>query len=392
MNLLLKNLSWHDGIGKVSGDVRISKGIITESGANLHPRKNEHVENLNAAFLYPGLINAHDHLEMNLYPRLGTPPYQNYVEWAKDIYQPTQAPVKEIEKLSIQTRLLWGGLKNLIAGATTVVHHNPWHRSLGRTDFPVKVLKIAWGHSLAFEKNIVKKFPAKRNIPFVIHAAEGIDAFAFSEIPDLLKSGLLKKDTVLIHAVGLNGQSVEIIHDSHASVIWCPGSNLFMFHRTAPIHLLKNNVPLALGSDSTLTGSPTLLHEMQVAAQTDSATGREIFDMVTRIPAEIFHLPSPLIAVGLPADLFVAPTKKEDYYENLVALRPADISLVMTQGLPRLKNAGAESKWRTLKYQVRIDGVWKHCSIDVTSLKKKIEKKVSHEILEQNPLWKLVET
>src|SRR5689334_8313466 len=36
----------------------------------------------------PGFINAHDHLEFNLFPRLGAGPYRNATEWARDIYHP----------------------------------------------------------------------------------------------------------------------------------------------------------------------------------------------------------------------------------------------------------------------------------------------------------------
>ena len=43
----------------------------------------------------PGLINAHDHLEFNLFPRLGRGPYPNATEWARDIYHPDRSPVRE---------------------------------------------------------------------------------------------------------------------------------------------------------------------------------------------------------------------------------------------------------------------------------------------------------
>ena len=391
MNLLLKNLCWHNGMEKIAGDVRIENGIIAEIGINLHPKKSELVGNFKDSFLYPGLINGHDHLEMNLYPKLGTPPYLNYVEWAKDIYHPTQSPLREIENLKIETRLLWGGLKNLIAGATTVIHHNPWHRSLANKNFPVKVLKIAWAHSLAFGKNISKSFPRQQNIPFVIHAAEGIDPFAFSEISKLQDLNLLKKNTVLVHAVGLDNESIETLLRHQVSMVWCPASNLFMFDRTAPVHTLKNKIAVSLGTDSTLTGSPTLLDELEAAGKTKSVSSREIFEMVTLLPARIFNLPSPLIAVGQPADLFVTPIKKDDYFENLLKIKPANISLVMSNGLPRLKDIESADKWPTMKNKVSIHGVFKYCDIEVAALKAKIEKKVPSEILEKNPLWKLIE-
>src|SRR5688572_17141377 len=115
MDLLLKNITWHNGLENITADVRISNDLFQEIGYNLLAKKLEQTINLKNYFLYPGLINAHDHLEMNLYPPLGSPPYNNYVEWTTDIYKPLESPVREIEKVDIEDRLQWGGLKNLIA-------------------------------------------------------------------------------------------------------------------------------------------------------------------------------------------------------------------------------------------------------------------------------------
>ena len=391
MDLLLRNIRWNTGMQLVSGDVRIRKGMIVEIAKNLPSKSKEMVGDFHDNFLYPGLINAHDHLEMNLYPKLGSPPYGNYVEWAKDIYHPAQSPLREIEKINIESRLLWGGLKNLIAGATTVIHHNPWRRLLKKRQFPVKVPKISWAHSLAFEKAPSKKFPLLEGAPFVIHAGEGTDQFAFSEVATLDKLGLLKQNTVLIHAIALNDQSIKAITNNHTAVVWCPASNFFMFRKTSPIQKLKKRISVALGSDSTLTGSPTLLHEMQVAQETNLVDAKEIFEMVTRIPAQIFNLPSPLISPGQPADLFIAPVKHEDYFKNVLEIHPADLSLVLTGGIPRLKNVEAEERWPTLKNTLKIQGELKFCEINVSSLIKDIERKVSTEILEKNVLWNLIE-
>src|ERR1041384_5089252 len=65
--------------------------------------------------ILPGLINAHDHLEFNLFPRLGRPPYPNSGAWARDVYRPNESPVREQLSIPKNTRLLWGGLKNLLS-------------------------------------------------------------------------------------------------------------------------------------------------------------------------------------------------------------------------------------------------------------------------------------
>src|ERR1035438_6562637 len=37
------------------------------------------------ALVFPGLINSHDHLDFNLFPRLGNRLYMNYREWGLEI-------------------------------------------------------------------------------------------------------------------------------------------------------------------------------------------------------------------------------------------------------------------------------------------------------------------
>lgn len=389
MNLLLKGLSWHDGNQIVSGDIRISGEIISQTGKDLNPEKGEQVAHFCGDYVYAGLINAHDHLEMNLYPKLGTPPYQNYVEWAKDIYHPDRSPLREIENLNIRTRLLWGGLKNLISGVTTVIHHNPWHRLLGKNAFPTSVLRISWAHSLQLEKGIINKVRRLRRSPLVIHAAEGVDALASSEVATLYKMKLLNEGTVLVHAIALNDEQIDLLADNNCAIVWCPASNLYMFNQTASIKKLKPNIRLLLGSDSTLTGSPTLLHELKVARQTRLATAAEIYAMVTRTPSQVFRLPEPAIAAQSPADLFIARSIKRDHYDNLLELEPRDISMVLRNGLPRLANATIDFQWTRMKHVTTIQGVPKFCDVDVSSLRKEIGKRVSSETLQSNALWGL---
>ncbi len=391
MSFLLKRLHWGKDHEIVQGDIRIRKDIIVEIGECLRPGGREQVIHLNSHFIYPGLINSHDHLEMNLYPRLGHPPYENYMQWGNDIYKPHESPLREIEKIDINDRLQWGGLRNLMSGVTTVVHHNPWKRTLENRNFPVKVSKnFAWSHSLGFGKNIQNDFPKNPDTPFVIHAAEGVDELAYDEITKLEELGVLKKNTVLIHAIALGQKEMDILASRHCAMVWCPASNLFLFGQTAKIGTIKKIMPTALGSDSTLTGSPTLLDEMRCAHQTGLASPQEIFDMVTTIPAQIFKLPKPQLYPGAIADLMITPMLHPNYFENLQIVTPADIGVTFINGTPVYADEKLAEPL-SLEYQFSVSRAMKRTRVNFHPLFDRLKKKLSAATLESNPLWNMLD-
>src|SRR5258705_13265120 len=114
-------------------DLEIRNGKIH---ALRKPSKSARGMDLAGHLILPGLINAHDHLEFNLYPRLGRGPYPNSGAWARDVYHPDESPIREQLAIPKETRLLWGGLKNLLSGVTTVCHHNPRDQPVFDRHFP----------------------------------------------------------------------------------------------------------------------------------------------------------------------------------------------------------------------------------------------------------------
>ncbi len=389
--MLLKNLKWARDERRYTGDIRIDGKKIVEVGDKLSPRPKDKVIRFDNHFVYCGLTNSHDHLEMNLYPKLGTPPYLNYAEWARDIYKPDETPVQEIERIPLRHRLLWGGVKNLISGVTTVIHHNPWHYSLGFR-FPVRVLKnYAWAHSLAFEKNPSGKFPWRKNTPFIIHAAEGTDSLARNEIDELKKKGLLQPNSVLIHAVAAGEHEIELIAQAGSAIVWCPFSNYYMFGKSAAISLMKKKIPVALGTDSLMTGQSTLLQEMRTAQKSNEAATREIFEMVTSAPQKIFNLPLQKLLPGFPADIVITPIKSTDYYENLVLQESKEISCVMVNGQVNYADESLASDLLLKGFTQKMDHVPKWFGMNITELKRKIfSTGINENLFDGNELWKLL--
>ncbi len=268
----------------------------------------------------PGLINAHDHLEFNLFPKLGCGSYRNAAEWARDIHHPDRSPVREQLRVPKPVRLWWGALKNLLSGVTTVCHHNPWEPDVFGPGFPVRVVRrMGWAHSLAFETRLADRFrSAPRTWPFVVHCAEGVDASARSEVQALDAEGALDARTALVHGVGLTPTGIDLVRRRRASVIWCPSSNLGMLGRTVSRTVLRSGLPVALATDSALSAPVDLLDELAVARRFLPAA--RLYRMVTSVPARILRLSRPTLAVDWIAIRSRAQTREDALFAGTVAL------------------------------------------------------------------------
>jgi cytosine/adenosine deaminase-related metal-dependent hydrolase len=275
----------------------------------------------------PGLINAHDHLEFNLFPTLGSGPYPNATAWARDIHHPDRSPIREHLRVPKPVRLWWGALKNLLGGVTTVCHHNPYEAAVFGDEFPVGVVRrFSWAHSLAFEPKVADRFRrAPASHPFVIHCGEGTDAAAKREFGDLDAMGALDRRTILVHGVALNASSLALLRERGSSLVWCPTSNLRMLGRTLSRSTLRSGIPTALATDSALSAPVDLLDELAAARRYLSSN--DVLAMVTTTPARMFRLgPSRAGWIAIRA------TSKDP----MEALLHGEISMVVSRGHVRL--------------------------------------------------------
>ena len=290
---------------------------------------------LNGHLILPGLINSHDHLEFNLFPRLGRGPYASAAAWADDIYRPLDAPVRQHLQVPKSTRLLWGGIKNLVSGVTTVSHHNPYDAEVFDTAFPVRVVKrFGWAHSLRFCADVKERFRlTPPDAPFIVHAGEGTDSQAKDEVYSLDRAGILASSTVLVHGTAFQDQELELIQRRGASVVWCPSSNRFMLGATLSPAALDAAIPIALGTDSALTADGDLIDE--VASARRHADPCRVYDMVTIDAARILRLTNGegTLRDGGIADLVVIRDEGLRPADALSVLRP---ELVMVNGRVKL--------------------------------------------------------
>jgi cytosine/adenosine deaminase-related metal-dependent hydrolase len=246
----------------------------------------------------PGLINAHDHLHRNHYGRLGSPPYANAYDWARDIQTRHATEIARGRSVPRRRALLAGAWKNLLSGVTHVVHHDRWEDDFDR-DFPINVVRLDTADSLGMTPDLAPRAGA----PFALHVAEGVDEAAAREVETLHARGLLDRDLLAVHAVGPDRDGVARMRASGCAVVWCPTSNRYLFGRTAPDALLADGMDVLLGTDSLLTGAGTLLDELRAARRTISDT--RLLDAVGALAAGRLGMAAPSLAPGAPADLAV---------------------------------------------------------------------------------------
>jgi cytosine/adenosine deaminase-related metal-dependent hydrolase len=336
----------------IAGSIRFSSRVLS---IGERPKNGDTVIDLEGAFVLPGLVNAHDHLELNHYGRIkGRDRYENAAGWIADM-EPRLAGDPAIaarRAYPLVERLFIGGLKNLLAGVTTVAHHNPFYAELRRT-LPIRVVRrYGWAHSFLLERRpagargepggeVVARFRATRpDVPFLVHLAEGVDEEARGELARLEGLGCLKANTVIVHGVAIDENGWRRVARAGGGLVWCPASNAFLFGRTAIVCPLVSGDPaarvaVALGTDSRLTGSRDLLEELRAARDAVALPPTILLRMVTNAAADLLKQPrAGRLAAGLPTDLVVIPALAADPGEALLLTRRRDVRLVVIDGRP----------------------------------------------------------
>jgi hypothetical protein len=286
--------------------------------------------------------------------------------------------IRQNSAYALRDRLFIGGLKNLLAGVTTVAHHNPIYREL-RGRFPVRVVnEFGWAHSFQLEDQPVgahgevggrirqRCLATPDTVPFIVHAAEGVDQAARDEMTRLETFGCLRRNTVLVHGVALNESAWMRMLARGTSLVWCPASNEFLFGRTIPARRFLDASPaaakhLCLGSDSRISGSRDLLDELRAAHDAAPVNGHELLQMVSTVPAEVFNLSDAgRIAIGASADLLVIPAIADHPGDALLRTTRSEVNCVTIAGRPMVGDrrfCGVFKARRAEMHPIVVDGI-----------------------------------
>jgi cytosine/adenosine deaminase-related metal-dependent hydrolase len=350
--------------GTIRHSLRVHRGRIESVGNR--PQRGDTVVDVDRAVILPGLINAHDHLELNSFGRLKwRARYDNVAEWISD-FQPrfdTEPVLAAARPETLRDRLWVGGLKNLLSGVTTVCHHNPLHRPLRRR-FPVRLVRqLTFSHSLLIDGPAVARTSAATPPawPWIVHAAEGVDARAAREIDTLDALRCLRPNTVLVHGVAIDPASAARAIARGTALIWCPSSNVYLFQQTADVRQFDAAGALALGSDSRLSGDGDLLDEMRAAHTTAQLPPARVVHAATAGAARVLRLcAGGRLRPGDPADILVLRRVDHDPFASVVASARRDVLLTMIEGEPLVAAAHFRSLFRwphSAATDASVDGV-----------------------------------
>jgi cytosine/adenosine deaminase-related metal-dependent hydrolase len=305
------------------------------------------------SFVYPSLINTHDHLQGNYRPPVGPPKGTYYLTWApwdKDLK--ASDTFKERSQLTREDLYALSGLKCLFSGVTTVNDHFP--QAINSAILPTLPIRAILEYGIAHEATsydlnwgdgveIEHARATENKWPFITHLAEGFDEEAMNSVGKIEKMGLLDGHCLFIHCIGFSDEYIGKVAKAGASVSWCGFSNMFMFNVTAKIRkMIKAGVNVTIGTDSSATGSANLLDEMKYDRELyqkmygEDLPPQKMFEMVTINSAKAFWMQDRIgtLDEGKLGDILVLKAQKDDPYENLLSASMQDIELLVLEGKP----------------------------------------------------------
>jgi hypothetical protein len=207
----------------------------------------------------------------------------------------------------------------------------------------------------------------------LLHLSEGFDDTALKAFKALQneQTGVWAISDALagIHCAALGDPEFAVMKEHKGSMIWSPLSNLMLYGETAKVGSAREHeVPIALGSDWSPSGSKNLMHELKVAKVVNEKRGygfsdADIVGLATSGPASIVKWGNAVgsIEAGKRADMTVilAPAAT-DAYTAIIGARETNVELVIidgnaTVGTPALMTAlGANGETLTVGGQKRV--------------------------------------
>ena len=333
-----------------NGDVTFSGDTLTCVAPACTVPAGAMVIDTHGAYIYPGFIDAHNHVAYNILPKF-TPPkvYTNRTQWeGADAYKAFKKPYDDLKSQGLFCEMVkYGEIRALLSGVTTIEGTSPASQCIG-----VLVRNAENQNGLGLPSDYIRTFILDINSfkgaidwtktkSFVVHLAEGTNESARAEFQTLKQKGLLHKETAIIHGTAFTDAEFTEMGQIGANLIWSPQSNLVLYQKTTNIPLARQHgVNVSVGVDWNPTGSDTIFDELRVAdgVNTSTFTGAiassEWLSMITTNPAKALALDAKVgkLAQGFKADITVVAHQDNDPSVNLLKTHLPDVQMVWVGG------------------------------------------------------------
>jgi len=305
------------------------------------------------SFIYPSLINTHDHLQGNYRPPVGPKEGTFYLTWQPwDNDLKASATFTERSKMVREELYLLSSYKCIFSGVTTVNDHFP--HAINANILPTLPIRAILEYGLAHEATSydlkwgdgVKEEhekAVKNNWPFITHLCEGFDEEAMHSLKNMEELGVLDSHCLFVHCISMSDDDIKKAARAGVSISLCPSSNMLMFNVTAKIRkMMEAGLNLTLGTDSSASGPANLLEEMRNLRQLyqkmygEDLPPEKIFEMVTANSAKALWMQDRIgsLEEGKLADILVMKARNDNAYENLASASMEDIELLVLEGKP----------------------------------------------------------
>lgn len=352
-------------------------GVISTSGNRISQIKNGSQPQTavdTASYIFPGLIDLHDHITWNFLPRWNTgEKFSSRYEWQQRAaygiaLNGPHAKIVADHALACDADR-FGEIKAIVGGATSLVggltptpntDDNNCITGLARnldnySGFDGSTLnkeKVRY-EVFPFEMGLADSVRARNGLDsgdikaFLIHVGEGkpSDAAAAREFRMLAKrgDGFLRPRVSVIHGVSFGKPEFIQMAANGVGLIWSPRSNIELYGATTDVRSAKDaGVKIALAPDWSPSGSDGMIEELKYAATWNASqtppvfTDAELVSMATLIPARLAGAETQIgaLAKGLYADLLLIKKNGTNPYQALLHSNPADVRLVVIGGIP----------------------------------------------------------
>jgi 5-methylthioadenosine/S-adenosylhomocysteine deaminase len=201
-----------------------------------------------------------------------------------------------------------------------------------------------------------KKLADRYDVPFFVHLAESageqqmiISPAGSSPLRHLHALGILDPNCVLVHAIWLDDEDLDILAATGAHVVLCPQSNCKLASgRSRAVDMVKRGLSPGLGTDGCAgNNSMDMFREMDFFAKSQKVqhhdptifTAEDVFSMATEGNNKILGYDSPVaIQSGNNADIVLidlqAPHLTPFYNQDLLvySARGSDVATVIIDG------------------------------------------------------------